>query len=114
MMTTINVSDDTRVKVVRRKDEILTSQDKVIRDLLKRAETAPVAATNEPCEQCEQCIKELEKSSEMGSKIQDMYNSLTIKYKAVQEELAAAKEDIEALESVSGAVVLDEEDEILG
>ena len=113
VMTTINVSDDTRVKVVRRKDEVLTSQDKVIQDLLKRAEIKPVA-DGESCFECDQRKKELEKSEVAVIKVQTMYNNLVVEYKAVREELTKVKADIEPLESVSDVVVLDENNEILG
>lgn len=129
LMAQIRVSDDAHVKIMDRRTHVLINAVQVVDDIMAKVDdvkTAPVAALNEPCKQCEEYRKELEDIQTNTVSLQrfehmkqecdngiEIENKLRDEIKALQDELAAAKADIEALESVSDVVILDEDNEIL-
>lgn len=130
LMAQIRVSDDAHVKIMDRRTHVLINTVHVVDDIIAKVDgaiTAPVAALNEPCKQCEEYKKQFDDMKTNTISLQrfehmkqecdngiEIENKLREEIKVLQDELAAAKADIEALESVSDVVVLDEDNEILG
>ena len=130
LMAQIRVSDDAHVKIMDRRTHVLINTVQVVDDIMAKVDgviTVPVDALNEPCKQCEEYKKRFDDMKTNTVSLQrfenmkqecdeeiDEGNKLREEIKALQDKLVAAKADIEALESISNVVVLDEDSEILG